>query len=279
MPLFFLTKININPLCGGGTPVKKLILVGVLILLMISLVFNVPNGFLSQEHQVKVTDKIKTIDLDIKGVDSTIISKDQDYVKAELKGKGNVNLSKKGDTIEIEYHRPLFSFFNFGSRTQLVVTIPKDFDRELKVDVGSGDIDFQLSKDTVLTSLELDVHSGDIDINSLNTKIASLDVSSGDIDLKHFTGELAIDVSSGDVYVQIDELVGDIEAEVNSGQIVLDLPDDSDFTLNGEISSGAIHNHFPLKNEKNEKNRLRGTHGSGKYSIDLEISSGTIEIK
>lgn len=258
---------------------KKIILVVVLILLLISLVFNVPNWFLSQEHQVKVTDKINSIDLDIKGVDTTVISKDQDYVKAELKGKGNVNLSKKGDTIEVEYHRQLFSFFNFGRRTQLVVTIPKDYDRELKVDAGSGDIDLQLSKDTVLSSLELDVGSGDIDIDSLNAKTASIDVASGDIDLKHFTGELKIDVSSGDVSVQIDELVGDIEAEVSSGRIVLDLPDDSDFTLNGEISSGIIQNHFPLKNEKNDRNRLRGTHGSGKYSIDLDISSGIIEIK
>jgi len=259
--------------------VKKIILAIVILLLLISLAFNVPNWFLSQEHRAEVTNKIDSIELDIKGVDTTIISKNQDYVEAELKGKGNVNLNKKGDTIEIEYHRQWFSLLNFGRKTKLTVTIPENYDRDLKVEVGSGNIDFKLSDDTVLQSLELEVGSGNIDIESLKVGNASLEVASGNIDMKDFTGELDIDVASGNVSVQMDKLVGNIETEVSSGRIVLDLPEDSDFTLNGEISSGTIKNRFPLKNEESGNNRLRGTYGSGKYRIDLDVSSGTIEIK
>ena len=89
---------------------KKTVLAIVILLLLISLFFNVPNWFLSQEHRAEVTNEIDSIKLDPKGVDTTIISKNQDYVEAELKGKGNVSLSKKGNTIEIEYHRQWFSF-------------------------------------------------------------------------------------------------------------------------------------------------------------------------
>ncbi|MED3662159.1 DUF4097 family beta strand repeat-containing protein [Ureibacillus sp. FSL K6-8385] len=258
---------------------KKTVLAIVILLLLISLFFNVPNWFLSQEHRAEVTNEIDSIKLDTKGVDTTIISKNQDYVEAELKGKGNVSLSKKGNTIEIEYHRQWFSLLNFGRGTKLIVTIPEKYDRDLKLEVASGNIDFQLSDDTVLNSLEMEVGSGDINIGSLHTKSTSLDVASGDIDIKHFTGELDIEVASGNVSIQLDQLAGDIEAEVNSGRVALDLPKDSSFNIDGKTSSGTIKNHFPLKNEVAEKDRLRGTYGSGKYDIHLDVSSGTIEIK
>ena len=66
--------------------------------------------------------------------------------------------------------------------------------------------------------------------------------------------------------------------EVSSGNVQLDLPDDANFTLNGKISSGLISNDFPLNNEIKDSHTLQGTHGSGKYNVDLFVSSGRINI-
>jgi len=58
----------------------------------------------------------------------------------------------------------------------------------------------------------------------------------------------------------------------------LDLPEDADFTLNGKISSGNISSDIPLKEKEQSDNRLRGKHGSGKFEIKADVSSGNIDI-
>lgn len=258
---------------------KKILLASVVMLLLFSLISIGHFSFFSKDYRAEVTNEIDTIELDLAGANATILTKNQDYVEAKLKGKGKVSLSKKDDTIEIEYDRRWYEFFNFGDRTELIITIPENYNRDLEFDVRSGNINFELSKDMELHEFKMDVRSGNIRIDSLQANKAELDVNSGNVNIKHVTGQLEIDVSSGNISIQVDDLIGDIDAEVSSGHIALDLPDDSDFTLSGEISSGNIHNRFPLNNEVREKNRLRGTHGTGQYNIDLEVSSGSIEIK
>lgn len=258
---------------------KKILLVIAIFLLLLSLIFIGPGWFFSKVQRAEVTNKINSIELDVKGVNTKIISKNQNDIEAKVKGKGFITLSQKGDAIEIEYHRRWFEFLNFFGRTELTVTIPENYNRHLELDVDSGNIYFQSAKAMVLNSLELDVSSGNIHLKSLKAKKAIIDVSSGNVNLERFSGHLEADVSSGNLTVQLDELIGDIEAEVSSGRIVLDLPEDSDFTLNGAVSSGHIHTRFPLINEKRDEHRLQGTYGSGKYRIHLEVSSGIIDIR
>lgn len=259
---------------------KKTLLGILIILLAISLVVFGPSWFSSKEQRADVSNKIDSIEIDIAGINTTIITKNQDYVEAKLKGKGHLSLSKNRNTIEIEYDRPWFQFFNFFSRNELIITIPEDYNRDLELDVGSGNIDFKKPSNIMqLNNLSLDVGSGNIEINSVHAKEAELDVSSGNIEMKHFAGRLNADVSSGNLSIQLDELTDDIELNVSSGNIDLDLPDDSDFTLIGDISSGHITSKLPLENEERSKHTFRGTHGSGTYQINIDVSSGSIDIK
>lgn len=259
---------------------KKTILIIIIILLSMSLVIFGPSWFSSKEQRLELSNKIDVIEIDIDNVNATIVTEKQDFVEAKLKGKGSLSLSQKRDTIEIEYNRPWFQFFNFFGNRELVITIPEDYDRDLELDVGSGKIEFSSSsKDMLLNNLSLDVGSGNIQLNSIKAREANLDVSSGNIDMKHFAGKLNIDLSSGNISIQMDELINDIEAEVSSGKIVLKLPDNSDFTLSGKVSSGNIFSKFPLENEERSKNGLKGTHGSGTHHIELDVSSGSIEIR
>lgn len=259
---------------------KKTILGILIILLAISLVIFGPSWFSSKEHRAEVTSKINTIEIDVNSVNTTIVTKNQDYVEAKLKGKGNLSLSQKRDRIEIKYDRPWFQFFNFFDRTELMITIPEDYDQDLELDVGSGNIEFKKpSKEMVLNNFNLDVGSGNIKIHSIQAKDAEVDVSSGNIEINHFVGRLDADVSSGNLSIQMDELTDDIQLDVSSGNITLDLPDNSDFTLFGEVSSGNIISKFPLENEERSKKSLRGTHRAGTYKIDIDVSSGSIKIQ
>jgi lia operon protein LiaG len=74
------------------------------------------------------------------------------------------------------------------------------------------------------------------------------------------------------------ELTDDLNLNVSSGDLELDLPDNADFTLNGKTSSGDISCDFELKNKEENDDRLSGKHGNGKHEIKADVSSGDIVI-
>ena len=83
-----------------------------------------------------------------------------------------------------------------------------------------------------------------------------MDISSGNIDLKRYTGQIEADVSSGNLEIQMAEVTGPIELDVSSGRVLLDLPEDANFTLDGQVSSGFIYNKFDLKNSVQDEKEI-----------------------
>ena len=183
---------------------------------------------------------------------------------------------KSGNSIEVDYKRKWFQPFGFFKRPKLTVYLPDDYQRDLAIEVGSGNVN---SKDLHLNNLLLDVNSGNVNMDSITAQTGVLDVRSGNIDLQHYTGQLEADVSSGNLTIQMDELSDDVKVEVSSGHVELDLPDKADFTLDGNVSSGFISSSFPLKDKQESKRELKGINGTGEHYVDLSVSSGKIEVK
>lgn len=321
---------------------KIFLLIIILVLLTISLFIFIPSYFSSNQQEAKVTKKIDTIELDISNVKTKVITNNKDKVEAKLKGHGNIHVSKKGDTIEVEYRRPWFRFFNIFNRTELTISISENFNNDLVLHIGSGNINFTNMKQMDLNKLDIDLGSGHIDftniekiklnslsidvgsgntdftnvgemdikeldidvgsgnlsfnsiqsvnsqidissgniqIHALHNKKLNLDLSSGNVHIKHYIGKLEADMSSGDLFVGIDELVDDFNATVNSGLITLQLPKDSDFSMKGNVSSGRIVNNFPFDQEERSGKTLKGVHGSGTHKVHLQASSGVIVIE
>ena len=77
----------------------------------------------------------------------------------------------------------------------------------------------------------------------------------------------------------MEQLTDSVKLDVNSGRVKLDIPEDANFTLEGEVNSGFISNHFELKDKIQDKNNLSGVYGTGEHLINLDVSSGVIEIK
>ncbi|MDM5331888.1 DUF4097 family beta strand repeat-containing protein [Ureibacillus composti] len=261
---------------------KKVLLVVLIAIGIISLFISVPSWvtsfFSTNNHQAEITNNIKLIEIDVEGTNATIIPKNQDEVTAELKGKGKVEVVKKGNSIEVQYRRKWFEWFSFFDKTKLTISIPEDYDRDLDVEVGSGNINFVNSEDLHLDNVEVEIGSGNVQIETLNVNSGDFKVSSGNMDIDQFTGKLEANVSSGNLVIHMDELTDNVEADVSSGHLKLDLPDDSNFTLDARVSSGHIANKFQLENEQSSKNELSGKHGTGKYHIDLNVSSGVVEL-
>ncbi|MGM0846771.1 MAG: LiaG family protein [Bacillota bacterium] len=258
------------------------------------------SGKRTGNNSVAVHNNVNTIQVNVSSSNTVIIPEDRDDVKAELEGKGNLIVRSKGDDIEVEVKRKWFSWMSFNNKSQLTVFIPEQFDRNMDINIGSGSLEFEgasASKQMVLDTLRTDMSSGKLELADIQTKRfihngssgslnverftteeGIVDISSGDVELSDYTGPLKGDLSSGRMDVEIQELKGDISFDLSSGNVSLDLPDDSNFTLAGEASSGNISTNFPLTSQKVDDGAISGIHGSGKYTIEVSVSSGNVRI-
>ncbi len=254
-------------------------------------------GFADDKTFSETVDDTERIDIDVSGVNTEIIIENRDDLRVQLKGKGSVDVDRRGDDINVKARRGWFHWFRFD-RSKLTIHIPEKYSQEMNLDNGSGNLSFAGPSDPIkLKSLEIDMNSGNlnlknihaekfthdgssgnVDISNLKTESASFDISSGNVKVKKFSGALTADLSSGNFNVKMEELTGDVDVEISSGSANLDLPKEADFKLKGKTGSGHIHCNFPLKNQTSDRKVIEGTHGSGEHLIDLAVSSGNIKV-
>jgi lia operon protein LiaG len=250
----------------------------------------------NKEGRAALSNDIETIDINVGGVKTTIIPENRDDVEAVLTGKGSLIVKETGNRLIVEMKKKMFNWFSFSEKSQLKIYIPEEYNRDMTIQIGSGSLNFS-GQSMKLNELSLDIGSGNVNIDhlevnefthdgssgnvkidTLKTKSSTFDLSSGNLEVNHFTGALKADVSSGRFSMQMDKLNDSIEIDLSSGNVNLDLPDNADFNLDGEVSSGNISSDFPLTSNGSDKKSLKGTHGSGKNQINVEVSSGNIHI-
>jgi lia operon protein LiaG len=276
-----------------------LILIGLYIVFINVMKFDwMPFG--TQETQATVSDKINMIEINVASGNAAIIPEKRQNVKAVLTGKGTVSVAKSQDKITVTIKRKWFEWFSFSTKDDLKIYVPEDYHKNLAIDMGSGNLAFSgpaKSQPFKLEKLTLDVSSGNmnlknldvnefdhdgssgnVEVDYLTTKTGTFDISSGSIDIKHYQGAIKADLSSGKLNLQMDKLVDSIDIDISSGKVDIDLPDDADFTLRGDTSSGNISCDFPLTTTGANSKSIKGTHGSGKHPINLDVSSGNISI-
>lgn len=260
-------------------------------------------NFAQAEDAVKVTNDTDKISIDVSSVETVIVPDERDDVRAELEGEGTVKVQEHGDEIKVSVKRKGFFWFNWFEmdKTTMTVYIPADYEKDMDIELGSGKIVFKgesAENPMKLRDLSLNIgsgratvenfdveklvnqsSSGEVEMNSIEAQSGSFDVSSGSVHVKNYSGKVDADVSSGKLEIQMDQLLDDVSLDVSSGYIGLELPEDAGFTLNGKVSSGNISSDFPLQNKEQSDNRLRGKHGSGKFEIKADVSSGNINIK
>jgi len=257
----------------------------------------------NKDGQAAISKDIKVIKVDVSSVSTTIIPEDRTNLKAVYNGKQVLKVTENGDTVQVSVKSKGFNWFNwisFSEKSKLKIYIPEDYDRNMIIDLGSGNLNFSgqsKEKPMKLNELTIDIGSGNMDfknlivkrwnqdigsgnvkIDSLKTDTGTFDLSSGNLDIKHYIGAIEADVSSGKLNIQMDKLADSITVDVSSGVVGLDLPDNADFTLISDVSSGNISCDFPLTSQELNKHNIQGKHGSGKYKIDLDVSSGDIRI-
>ncbi len=280
-----------------------LVIAGLYIAFNQSIHINVFGSGRKKNGEAAIAGNTKVIKVDVGSVSTTIIPEDRQNLRAVYNGKQTLSVKENGDTVEVSLKGKWYDWFNwssFSEKNQLKIYIPEDYTQNMTIDLGSGNLDFSgpaKDKPMKLEELNVDIGSGNLKLNNLNvdqfkhdggsgnvkidtlkTKTGTFNLSSGNLEIKHYTGAIEADVSSGQLDIQLDKLTDSIKMDVSSGDVGLNLPNNADFTLNGEVSSGDISCDLPLTSKDFNKDRINGTHGSGKYKIDLDVSSGNIHI-
>jgi lia operon protein LiaG len=241
--------------------------------------------------------RVTQIEVNVSGVETTIIQEERDTVEAILDGKGEVSVKKKGSTIKIDYKRKWPQWFGGFEKTELSIYIPLNYDKDLDINLGSGGFEFAGNEPIKLRDVSLDMSSGDIMlgdlqvrefelngasgelfISSLNAGEADLEISSGSTVIDSLEGRLEAGIASGELDIRMKKLTAPIALDVSSGDVQLDLPDNASFTLDAHYSSGDIRTDFTMDEKEVKDSRIIGTNKEGAHEIKIDVSSGDVRI-
>lgn len=210
----------------------------------------------------------------------------------DLKEAQEVHTWLDGDVLRIQFCKSGESFIFKSVEKKLEITIPKDMDlKDLSFNGSSTDCSFQdISADTFdletssgditlvqtgeSSSINAEASSGEIDITAETVDDIDAEVSSGKIDITANNAKsVSADSSSGNITLHFANVPAETKAKASSGDITIYVPEDSDFAADVDTSSGDFDSDIALA-----KNGSTYTSGNGSNKMDLETSSGDIEI-
>lgn len=225
-----------------------------------------------------ITDTVSRIEVEwVSGEVNVATHSDKDVTFFEesstlLKDSTSLYYWLEGTTLHIKFCRSGIRSLN-NLKKDLTLLIPEELSlREIEVESVSGGISIsgidadEIKAEAVSGGISLDsCASGEVNVETVsgNAEISSVEGYSFDIE----TVSGAVSFSSGSAPRELD-------IETVSGQIVLYLPEDSDFTMDFDTVSGAFSSELEYKNDG--KRYIFGM-GMGDYSIDT--TSGNVEIK
>lgn len=209
-----------------------------------------------------------------------------------------LRIDRDGSTVTIGVDKETRGWDPFSKQgnARLVVTVPSDTIRKLKVTSVSGDID--LMKDIDLDRLEIASTSGDIDGINLRSS-DSISITSVSGDLRCFTiesdGEATVSTASGDIdvnaiggrSVELKTISADVTTTVQlpeggqatvssaSGDLTMEFQGLSDYALAAQSISGDI-----MANSDDEQGTdYEDRAGNGSTKVTVETISGDIILK
>lgn len=266
----------------------------------------------------EITDKIENIEIDWPSGSVSVVSHSKDSFQVSEKAKDSISEDLRvhwwleGTTLHVKFAASGASlrWFNTGHK-ELTLTVPEalSFDNvviraasaeieaanlaaeTLSVSTASGNMDINCAANTISLNsasgdiqldqkdkageVSIDTASGRIDANLSRVDTASFESASGKIQVTAASvNSMSAKSTSGAVSCELEATPSECKLHAVSGEVTLNLPDDSDFTANISTTSGDFKSDFALK-----KDGSTYICGSGSAHIDIETTSGDVEIR
>lgn len=160
----------------------------------------------------------------------------------------------------------------------LTVLLPRTVAENLTaVDLSGVSADFAVDKLTVRESFSFDTTSGKLKTEVLTATGAKADVNSvsGDIELDGSFREVKAGSTSGEIDLMLRNAPAAVEVSTVSGEVDVELPAGTGFTLDYSTVSGELEYDFPLTKSKDGKFVC----GDGACRIEVGTTSGSLSVE
>ncbi|ABV63620.1 MULTISPECIES: LiaG family protein [Bacillus] len=280
------------------------ILVGVF--LMIGMLFKNENLFhLSFSREKPVTtasakkDEIDQLDISLSGFRVKVQPENRSDISVMVVGgKGKMYAEQTGSTFNVRAENKGFLFFTSFEKGELLVKIPTDYHKNVKITGGSGvseiDGEGKLSlEDVILKStsgnlnaenfsannVEIKATSGRLSASHIDAKNSDIGATSGRVDIKDVKGEMQLEMTSGRLTASFDTIESPVSFHMTSGSAKFNLPDEGDFNVQVKKTSGSVDHTYHFDQADSEGRGFTGTRGKGTHLVDIEMTSGNLKLR
>lgn len=232
---------------------------------------------------------ISEIEMDLSSTDISIHPTEDEKITVDfngkiskkLKNKIKLDVQEKGNRLKIGLKGEDQIKLNIGVLiidTQVDVYLPHKVYDSLKIDNSSGDIEM---KDLKVKELSLGTSSGDLILHNVESNSHLFHTSSGEMNLSNVIGDLTLESSSGDIFIQNEQASGNISANTSSGDISVEFQQEpKSLAINFSASSGEADVTLNDVNyEVKSEHQVIGKIGSGEYKVNAHTSSGDFYLK
>ena len=160
----------------------------------------------------------------------------------------------------------------------LTVLLPRTVAENLTaVDLSGVSADFAVGKLTVRDAFSFDTTSGKLEMQSMNAPQAKADVSSvsGNVELDGSFREVKAGSTSGEIDLMLRNAPAAVEVSTVTGEVDVELPAGTGFTLDYSTVSGELECDFPLTKSKDGKYVC----GDGACRIEVGTTSGSLSVE
>ena len=160
----------------------------------------------------------------------------------------------------------------------LTVCLPRTVAENLTaVDLSGVSADFAVGKLTVRDAFSFDTTSGKLEMQSMNAPQAKADVSSvsGKVELDGSFREVKAGSTSGEIDLMLRNAPAAVEVSTVSGEVDVELPAGTGFTLDYSTVSGELECDFPLTKSVDGKFVC----GDGACRIEVGTTSGSLSVE
>ena len=160
----------------------------------------------------------------------------------------------------------------------LTVLLPRTVAENLTaVDLSGVSADFAVGKLTVRDAFSFDTTSGKLEMQSMNAPQAKATVSSvsGNVELDGSLREVKAGSTSGEIDLMLRNAPAAVEVSTVSGEVDVELPAGTGFTLDYSTVSGELECDFPLTKSVDGKYVC----GDGACRMEIGTTSGSLSVE
>ncbi|MDM5299428.1 DUF4097 domain-containing protein [Bacillus pumilus] len=215
-----------------------------------------------------------------------------------LNGNGKMYAKQTGSTFNIRAENKGFLFFSRFEKGELLIKIPTDYHKNVKITGGSGVSEFDgegklalqhvtlkstsgrlTAENFSAKSVDIKATSGRLAVSHIDAEDSDISATSGRADIKDVRGQLQLGITSGRLTASFDTIESPVSFQMTSGSAKFNLPDNGDFTVQTKKTSGRVDHSYGFDQVDSEGRSFTGTRGKGTHIVDIEMTSGELKLR